>query len=239
MRFYPKCSHSPKQLQAPPMLLTLIFFLPSIFFPFISSQVQQTGIYGSKARQIYFGKRIDFDDERLKVQVPFHDSKKLLEADEALKSTTNPRIHSGPYTFAKAIDIEIDSRSKGVWETEIGSNGVRTWSLLIESKTALGIALIFDHFNIPPGGELYVMNDSKVLGAFTSKNNKADGKFSIQSLKGSSVFLVYIESKTSAENSIGYIKIGKVVHSYRDIYDDKALSGDCNVDVRCLNSFVS
>lgn len=204
----------------------------------VSAQVQQEGKFNSKARQIYFGKRVDsgMNDSKFKIQVPFHDSKALLEAEELQKSASS--VHSGPITFAKAIPLEIDSRFNGVWEVDTNSN-VKTWSLFIESKTATGIALIFDKFHIFEDGEMYIMNDSGVLGAFTRANNKPDGKFSIQPLKGSNIFIVYIESLKSVK-PLNYFKIGKVVHAYRDIFNqDKAISGACNVDVRCINSFVS
>lgn len=222
------------------MKLSIDFYSFLVFSVLIltsRAQVEQIGKFNSVARQIYFGKRADSgsNGSKLKVQVPFHDSKKLLEADEAQKSTSS--IHSAPLTFAKAIEMEIDSGVDGIWEENLAS-GLKIWSLFIESKTALGIALIFDQFLIINEGELYLMNDSGILGAFTKANNKADGKFAVRHLKGSSVFLVYIEPLKGTK-PLNHFKIGKVVHAYRDIFQSKAISGTCNIDSRCINNFVS
>ena len=85
---------------------------------------------------------------------------------------------------------------------------------------------------------MYIMNDSGVLGAFTKSNNKADGKFSIQPLKGSNIFIIYIEPLKSVK-PFNYFKIGKVVHAYRDIFNQsKSISGACNLDVKCVSTFV-
>lgn len=210
--------------------LAVLAFLISTSF----AQVEQIGEFNSIARQIYFGKR--FDSARLKIQVPFHDSKILLERDESLIKSASTKIHSMPMNVAKAIPIEIDSRKDGIWEEDVLS-GLRTWSVLIESKTAYGIGLIFDQFRIFEGGEMYVMNDSMQLGAFTSANNKPDGKFAIQHLQGSSIFIIYIEPLRSAK-PLNCFRIEKVVHAYRNIFEPKAVSGTCNLDVKCINTFV-
>jgi hypothetical protein len=215
------------------------FFLLTALILSSHAQIQQTGKFNSVARQIYFGKRAGsgFLESKFKVQVPFHDSKKLLEADEAQKSTNS--IHSAPLTFAKAIEVEIDSQIDGVWE-ENASAGLKIWSVFIESKTALGIALIFDQYRIINEGELYLMSESGILGAYTKANNKADGKFAVRSLEGSSVFLIYVEPLKGTK-PLNHFKIGKVVHAYRDIFQSKATSGSgsCNIDARCINNFVN
>lgn len=213
-------------------LLSLLFIRGSF------GQVEQVGEFDSVARQIYFGKRFDSNDNlHLKIQVPFHDSKILLEQDDSLIKSSNTKVHSMPVNVAKAIDVDIDSRKDGVWEEDLLS-GLRTWSLLIESKTAYGIGLIFDQFRIFEGGEMYVMNDSMQLGAFTYANNKSDGKFSIKHLPGSSIFIIYIEPLRSAK-PLNSFRIGKVVHAYRNIFVPKSISGTCNVDAKCINSFVN
>lgn len=215
-------------------LFTLIFSLITL----ISGQVQYEGRFNSKARQVYFGKRdnTQMNNSKFKIQVPFHDSKTLLAIDEAQKSTSS--LHSAPISFAKAIPIEVDFRENGIWEED---GEFRTWTCLIESKTALGLAFIFDEFRIMNEGELYIMNDSGIMGAFTSRNNKKDGKFSIRPISGSSVFLIFIEPLKSVK-PLNSLVVGKIVHVYRNLSmltGQKSLSGACNVDARCINSFVS
>ena len=59
------------------MILNLSFALILSIFLLtlsVSAQVQQEGKFNSKARQIYFGKRVDsgMNDSKFKIQVPFH-----------------------------------------------------------------------------------------------------------------------------------------------------------------------
>lgn len=219
------------------IIITIFSFILWLF-SFISGQVQNEGLYNAKARQIYFGKRADsgMNESKFKITVPFHDSKVLLLNDQSLKATDS--IHSAPISFAKAIPIKIDFKQKGIWEEDGES---RSWTCMIQSKTALGLALIFEEFRIINEGELYVMNDSGILGAFTSNNNKKDGKFSIQPISGSMIFLIYIEPLKSLK-PLNSLIIGKVAHVYRNLTlltGQKSLSGSCNVDVRCVDSFVT
>lgn len=213
-------------------------FAGIFFILLVKGQIQRFGRYSSEARQLFLNKSA-YNAAKLTIKVPFHDSKVLLAAEKALHPAS--KFQPRPITFAKAIPLNIDSRTMGVWLND-SKLGLNTWSLYIQSKTAFALALIFDHFIIPSQGELYVLNEQGTLGAFTSENNKPDAKFSIQPVKGENLFLVYIEPSKAIDH-LDFLKIGKVVHAFRDIYrlsmNDKSVSGSCNVDVSCVNAFVS
>ena len=60
----------------------------------------------------------------------------------------------GLYRFGKAIKVDIDTESFGVWRT-VHKNWSR-WSLRLASDTALSLNLLFDDFHLPRHAEFYV-----------------------------------------------------------------------------------
>jgi lysyl endopeptidase len=74
---------------------------------------------------------------------------------------------------------------------------------------------------------MYVYNAAKTLGAYTVKNVKAHGQFSVQPLEGESLTIeVFVPTGAHAE-----IEIGKVSHGYKTLaYGD---SGRCNINAVC------
>lgn len=213
-------------------------FLISLFQGLIYAQVQTRGQFDSLARQLFFGKRTDSSSlNRMKFTAPFHDSAALRAMEKPVNGST-----VGPIKVAEAIPVRIDSSTHGVWEADV-VNGVNTWSIQIESKTALSIALVFSNFTLPPAGELYIMNDVVTLGAFTaSVNNKQSKEFAIQPVKGESVFLIFVEPM-GASPALDALVITQVVHGYRSLGigfegGEKDTSGSCEVDVCCLSSWV-
>jgi hypothetical protein len=93
---------------------------------------------------------------------------------------------------------------------------------------------------MPEGSKLFLYNDShaQIIGAFTSRNNKPDGRFATGLLRGETITLEYYEpERVSAP---GRIRIGYIVHGYKDIFKDFPLlekdygnSGPCEVNVNC------
>ncbi len=218
----------------------MILFAVSVFLisllTTIQAQVQSRGQFDSLARQLFFGKRTQTGDlNRMKFTSPFIDSEVLRATDKPSKGSP-----PGPVKVAEAIPVEIDSRTHGIWEADV-VNGVNTWSILIESRTALSLALVFANFTLPPAGELYAINEDITLGAYTSAiNNKKSREFAIQPVKGDQLFIIYIEPM-GASPGLEAISITQVVHGYRflSINAEKDSSGSCEVDARCLSSWVT
>lgn len=227
------------------IVLFFLFTIPNL----IESQIQRNGQFVSSVRQIYYAKaKVAESIKGIKYVLPFQNSTALEEADHLKKSTTPPPfetskdIHMSPLSFAKAVSVSIDSRVQGVWQDDLNTN-LRIWTVIIESKTALSLSLIFDHFQLPISGEMYILTPSAIVGAYNILSNTPDGKFSVQPIKGSKLFVMYVEP-LNAPKALKYLKISQVVHGYKDIFRvnapfiEKDMSGLCNVDVRCVNSFV-
>jgi lysyl endopeptidase len=162
------------------------------------------------------------------IQLPTLNHETLLKEDQETNKWT-PLLKNNP-RFGIAQTVDINLTNSGFWE-EIKNEG-RLWRLKIVSKDAFYTNLIFSIFKIPFGAKLWVYNDDRsvVLGSFTSRNNKLNGKFSTSPLRGDSFWIEYFEPL----NFLGYgeISLKKVIHGYKDIYSMN-ISGECNINVKC------
>lgn len=98
-----------------------------------------------------------------------------------------------PYKFAESIPMDIDIQRDGVWEIN-QEGGFKVLRATITSKDALSLSLVFDDFYLPENGELYVIGQDRILGAFVgSVNNKPEGNFATVPLPGEVLLLEYYE----------------------------------------------
>jgi len=138
--------------------------------------------------------------------------------------------------FAHPFEVNLDPSSAGQWyETNAGYN---VWKLTVYSEGAKSLNLIFDRFKLPEGARLFLYNDVEdvYLGAFTSDNNKASGKFAVSPVIGDEITVQYeVPESLGTPNDF---EITRVNHDFIGIEksDRRPLgitAGDCNVDVNC------
>ena len=149
-----------------------------------------------------------------------------------------------PLRFGFGFDVDYSLNNSGVWDSL--PDGSRIWQLRIESPGAYSINLMYDQYDLPEGAELFIYNEdhSMVIGAFTSLNNKQNGMFSTQPVKGDvSILELYVPAGVSYP---GHLRISRVVHAYRDIFYNQAeveklidfnQSGACNINVNCPEGY--
>lgn len=166
-------------------------------------------------------------------RMPDVDVETLLAEDEI-----NYPEKKGPYRFGEKHFIEVGLQNAQYWETL--PNGDRIWRFGIESSDAYTLNFIFEDFNLPEGGKLFIYNDefNHILGAFTSFNNREDGWFGTFLLKGDRAVIEYYEP-VSVQNQ-GTFTLTEIVHGYRDVLGlyknssrDIGDSDGCNIDVEC------
>ncbi|MBU2018335.1 MAG: T9SS type A sorting domain-containing protein [Bacteroidetes bacterium] len=155
----------------------------------------------------------------------------VIEANKA--DRLNTELQDKVYRFGKEIEVAIDFIESS--EIFVLPNGNIIRQLSISSKGAVSLNFIFDQFYLAEGALLFITNESKdFIGAYTSLNNNDAGVLGSEILKSDKVTLVLEEDFKNLGKS--QLKIGTVVHGYRDI-DEMAkglnTSGDCNVDVNC------
>ncbi len=142
-----------------------------------------------------------------------------------------------PLRFGYPHDVNFNLNNSGTWEdTKDG----RLWRLRIESRGAYSINLVFDQFDLPTGGQLFIYNDDYeyVIGAFTEENEFPTGEFSTQPVPGDAITLEYIEPFEARGQSV--ISVMTVVHAYRNMFgrsndalDGYGDSGTCNNNANC------
>lgn len=138
--------------------------------------------------------------------------------------------------FARTIATNIDLRHSGTWTTLDG--GGRLWQCKISSPGALALIPCFDRFFIPSGAMLHVYTPDReeVIGAFTSINNPANGRYNTGLVHGDQCILEYYEPAEVA--GAGILHINEIGHAYRMVPKRKSSrsfgdAASCEVNVAC------
>ncbi len=163
--------------------------------------------------------------------LPTFEREKILKEDE---NTVNSN------RFAAPLLVNFDLNNSGKWLNL--ANGDRVWILKVRAKDALSLHILYDNFKLPKGATLHVYNESKttVLGAFTSINNKKDGKFTTGIIQDDNLILEYYEPID--KKGEGIISINRIDYGYRSTLEKKSTNkktndfGDsdaCNVNINC------
>lgn len=140
---------------------------------------------------------------------------------------------------AVAIPVGLGLDDSGMWFDL--DDGSKLWRLRLTSPDALSLELYFNEFALPHGAELYIFDDDgdQVLGAYTHRNNKTSGRFSVDMILGESLNLEYREPMDVLGQ--GELSILDVAYRYRNVIGYSELpqgggSDACQVDVRCPES---
>jgi hypothetical protein len=110
------------------------------------------------------------------------------------------------------------------------------WTLSVESKDAQALIFYSDNFNLPRSGKLFLYNPekTKILGAFTHRNNNESNTFATEYIEGDKIIIEYFQA--SNETQQPQIELTEIGYAYRGITklsDEYRSSGDCNVNVNC------
>lgn len=143
----------------------------------------------------------------------------------------------GPFRFGAELAVDVGLDNAGVTDTL--ADGTTIWRARIASPGAFSINLIFSEFSLPDGAELYLYNDgyADVLGSYNALNHNPSGDFATQPLPGEALTLEYVEPPYVSHR--GILRVGTVVHAYRDILSAAKAgvplkaAGACEVDVNC------
>ena len=137
-----------------------------------------------------------------------------------------------PFKFAKSFKVDISPKSSGLWTVQ---GDMKIWRVVLRSKGAWSLNIIFDKMIIPQGASLfiYASDHSKVLGAFTSDNEQSSGYFPTYPIAGDEIVVEYNEPKAAAYP--GELHISSVNHDYKNAFGSRLIgeAGLCNMDVYC------
>ncbi len=120
-----------------------------------------------------------------------------------------------------------------ILESEISDtiNGIVVKRLSIKSEGAYSLSLYFSEFELTEGAKLFIYNDLKVIGSFTSANNKDFGSFATQAIPGDNLTIEL--SYPLGETPV--LVLEKTYHGVKNIFKIlKATTSEaCNVNINC------
>jgi hypothetical protein len=211
-----------------------VFFIVAIavFCSMLNAQISEGGMPFS------------FQDSTITpfTKVPFFNMPSF-NVDSMLKEDSLQIGHAVPFRFAKAFDVNLSIKNSGLWNTL--KNGDKIWRLGIQSKGAYAINVLFSDFELQDSAKVFIFNykKSRVIGAFTSKNNSNSKILSTIPVSTDKIIIEYYEPK--GDSIKGKLKIGSVGHDYvgvtLDCWDPPVggtcygLSLSCEVDINCPN----
>ncbi|WP_346882259.1 T9SS type A sorting domain-containing protein [uncultured Algibacter sp.] len=157
---------------------------------------------------------------------------KLIAEDEKKQHAVNKPIRFG-YEFK--VNLGLDNA--GFW-TGL-ANGDRIWRVNIYSKGAKSINFVFNMYDLPEGGELYIYSNNKkdMLGGYTNLSNREDKLMGTWPILGDNVWVEYYEP--AQVRGLGQLNISKVIHGYRALSTENKTesntnkSNSCSFNVNC------
>lgn len=184
--------------------------------------------------QISFGGRPHFQGN-LKASAPDIPIETMPSFDVSIYESSNT---SGSKTthFAHPFFVDFTPQNSGVWQTL--ADGTKVWRLAIQSDGAYSINLVFDHFNLPDGGQMFIFSNdlTSVIGSFTNQSHLASGVFATLPVAGDRIMVEYSQNASVAGEPD--FAISAVNHDFVDILKTEKVgnfgdAGSCNVNVTC------
>ena len=133
-----------------------------------------------------------------------------------------------PPRIGKIIPVNFTTENSGEWTTL--PNGQDIWRLGIYAENAIAIMLMYDKFEIPVGGRLFIYNVdySRILGAYTEANNPKKVEYATEFVSGDRIIIEYVPPmKIKSEDDLFEtpIIITGVVYGYNNLYSEKTENG--------------
>jgi len=207
---------------------------PFLFFFFVGLLLTQVGFgqisEGGQPQELV---QLKSAVDRL-VEMPVLNNRLLLKSSVAQQNDIN---NLKPFKFAHAFNVHFSPENSGQWYKTV--NNQHCWELIIRSKGAKSINLIFENFVLPPTARLFIFNkqENHILGAFTMNNNKVSGKFAVSPVVGDEITIHY-EVSNNYKYSLPFI-LKSVNHDFYGIVNSNnrrpmgEAAGECNVDINC------
>jgi len=170
---------------------------------------------------------------------------KSLNNDSILKKDSGCELCGGK--FGIGFPENIDLQNSGTWDTL--KSGDRVWRLKIASKTAVGLRINWDKFNIPQGSMLFITDGIKTIykGPVTSPSN-AKMVYTTGNLYVKELILEYDQPSSGEKNPEFHISECIYIYKNRQFKPECGLGGTpappagscygtslpCHTNVNCL-----
>jgi hypothetical protein len=162
--------------------------------------------------------------------LPHPDVERLMREDE--------ERNNWPARYGAVIPVGFSSDDSGRWDDV--PSGELVWRLRLVSPGARSLGLLFDRYELPESGKLFVhgREPGTVLGAYTRATRQPNGMLAIQPVLGEELTIEYVQD--ASDPGVPVLRLGEVTHDYRGILDAlvfedpvQLLGGGCLIDVNC------
>ena len=205
--------------------IKVLSILLALLLPWIASaQLSRGGMPLQTASMGSYFQWINLEDTRL-------DESRLEEKEDAFRGLKNQRI-------ARELPVSLDPERDGTWEAL--PDGTRIWRLGIRGKGARALGVVFNRYFLEEGARLYLYDPmkKKVLGAFTTDNNKSTAILPVSYIPGEELVM---QLEVAADlRYYGELQVGTVRYAFLPVPDGKSgtdgyfgRSGECNIDINC------
>jgi len=167
------------------------------------------------------------------VTMPAVDRDALLKEDAAHTEKSD--------LYRAGIGFSLGASPRNAGRTDETADGGKLWRVQYSSEGAFMVYVVFDHFNIPDNGELYIYSPDReqVFGPYTNKDVQSTGRFETENIIGDELVVEYYEPADAPFE--GDFEIAAFMHVYRDFLhvskDPKGphgdATGDCHLNVVC------
>ncbi len=200
-------------------LLYLIFFCLSITFATAQDNIGGTPVS-------FNFNNLPTDIDHVLVQPPDLELLTIEDNDRAQKSE--------PYRVGVSLPVDFSLANSGTW-AEIPELNAGLWRLTIKSEGAKAIGFIYSSFYIPEDAKLFLYNKdkSRVLGAYTARNNSDNYCFSNEKIPGDEITLELLVPNDKKDAVL--LHITELNYFYRP--DENSMiksSGSCEVNINCI-----
>lgn len=166
-------------------------------------------------------------------KMPYTDTEKLLREDAQRTDKSLPaRVGTG---------FTVDKTMTNSGRTDITEDGGTLWRVKFVSEGAFLTYLVFDRFNIPDEGKLFIYSpdQKQVFGPYTNNDVQEVGKLVTDDILGDELVVEYYEPANASFK--GDFNVAAFMHIYKDFLhtsdDGKGPHGDaegnCHIDVVC------
>lgn len=196
-------------------------------------------VQGQVETRIYSDRNLNLSQSLFQIKqkspvfsLPLFDISKMLAEDE---ETVGLDI---PFRFGKGFDVNL-TLEDGSW-ADMGD--CRVWSMSFKSEGAHSLNFVFNNFQLPDGGELYIVNQGGniIYGPVTS-DAIGESKFFLTDIIPDSVATIYLK-EPKWKRGESSLSICRVVHGYKSVLIDEngglvGSSSPCNNDVACFPEY--
>lgn len=168
-----------------------------------------------------------------KVVLPHLNNDALIARDAERVSDTK--------TFRVGVGHDVSYTMKNCGRTDMMEDGSKLWRIYFTSEDAIMMSAVFDIFNIPEQGRLFMYSPNKeqVFGPYTNDDIQQAGKVVTDNIVGDEMVIEYYEPADA--DFKGDFRIAALMHSYRDfLHVNKEArgthgdaEGNCHINVIC------